>query len=317
MTNLINNLINTRKQELASAAKPAIPSKEKIVTGVNVKSLSKIICEKLEKSDTKKPFQNAIKKPQSTFKLMEKNTSTVPAIDQLPTTIQRSILNYFTPRETAESIHLVQHSWKNLLRNDGCLNLRCMKITDADLAQIIEEYKNAEIVSIDLSYCSNITDKGLKCLPILHHLQQLDLTGCSNITDDGLEYLLHLPLQELGLSGGSSSKITDKMRINLRIFFNLQHHNFLQFGTLARQADDYSSLYKHVFQYINDESTAARILLESLQSAPQSRGMQEFSRRLQEYLEVEALLGSQQGMQLQQHLENEVPLGSQEEMDSL
>jgi hypothetical protein len=114
----------------------------------------------------------------------------------LPTAILKSIHNFIPDEPSFPSTCRI---WSTLLPNDGHLKLH-PSATDADLARILKKYKehNQKITSVDLYYCRNITNAGLKLLSNLP-LTRLNLHGC-DITDAGLVHLKNLPLTHLDLS---------------------------------------------------------------------------------------------------------------------
>lgn len=89
----------------------------------------------------------------------------------------------------------------------------CTKLTDSELKYVVDHFPN--LIHLDLSHCSRLTDKGLMHLQKLRFLQHLDLSFCfdwsastPNITDKGLSCLANLPLQYLDLD--RFENITDK-----------------------------------------------------------------------------------------------------------
>lgn len=69
-----------------------------------------------------------------------------------------------------------------------CLGLQdCQKLTDKALKHICSGM--AHIKSINLSFCGNITDLGLKFLAKMTSLKDLNVRSCDNVTDRGLGYL--------------------------------------------------------------------------------------------------------------------------------
>ena len=78
--------------------------------------------------------------------------------------------------------------------------------TDEDLKKFCED--NPDLEELDLGYCNNITDEGLKHLKGMKKLKKLDLWGCK-ITDEGLSYLEGLQSLEF-LSLWGCKNITDE-----------------------------------------------------------------------------------------------------------
>lgn len=63
----------------------------------------------------------------------------------------------------------------------------CQKLTDQALLNVSLGLTNLR--SINLSFCANIRDSGLKCLARMPHLQSVNLRSCDNISDTGIAYL--------------------------------------------------------------------------------------------------------------------------------
>ena len=83
--------------------------------------------------------------------------------------------------------------------------------TDEQLAEKLKG--RADLKSLDLSYCREITDEGLAHLKGLTKLKELSLAS-TKITDAGLVHLKGLTkLKELGLA---STKITDAGLVHLK-----------------------------------------------------------------------------------------------------
>jgi hypothetical protein len=81
-------------------------------------------------------------------------------------------------------------------------------VTDQELAGLRVLAGAPAFQALDLSWCEQITDDGLKHLTALGQVRDLDLSGCSQITDLGLSFLTALPdLHHLDLS--CCSQITD------------------------------------------------------------------------------------------------------------
>lgn len=80
------------------------------------------------------------------------------------------------------------------------LGLRCWEAVLSDVS-LIDLAKLPQLGSLNLSYCGNLTDGGMKVLGELTTLTRLDLSGCMKITEDGLRNLQGLPLVALGLGG--------------------------------------------------------------------------------------------------------------------
>jgi hypothetical protein len=72
------------------------------------------------------------------------------------------------------------------------LRLERSKQVDDRLLQFFAEH-GARFQKLDLSYCPNITDQGLRHLSHLKELKILGLAGCEKITDLGLAHLANLP----------------------------------------------------------------------------------------------------------------------------
>jgi hypothetical protein len=121
-------------------------------------------------------------------------------VQKLPTCVLRKVQSYL-PKESARSFQLTCKDWKDLSRNDGRLDLSHSDITDADLARILQQFKDKKekITSLDLSSCRKITDAGLAHLSTLA-LTELNLCFTGGITDEGLAHLKTLPLTKLNLS---------------------------------------------------------------------------------------------------------------------
>ncbi len=129
-------------------------------------------------------------------------------INKLPEPLMNAILNYLSLNETFHTVHSVQRSWRFLTRNDGHLCIYSLKIEDQDLCRIINQHIRFKINSLDISYCSKITDDRLAPVSTLDSLTSLNISGCRTITDDGIKYLSALVnLRHLNLHG--CTKITD------------------------------------------------------------------------------------------------------------
>ena len=84
--------------------------------------------------------------------------------------------------------------------------LKCFKLNheyslkyleDIDFKNLVNSrIKNSKSqLSLDLSYCYEITDEGIK---YLSHVHTLILNGCRKITDEGIKYLCNLHTLHLG-----------------------------------------------------------------------------------------------------------------------
>src|SRR6185436_10024856 len=82
--------------------------------------------------------------------------------EKIPKNITSFIHNFIKPKQIAQQTHLINSEFRYIWGNDGHLDLSNSKITDEDLARIIQEYKKCgKLVSINLTNCQNITDAGL------------------------------------------------------------------------------------------------------------------------------------------------------------
>ncbi|XP_054164008.1 F-box/LRR-repeat protein 14-like [Oppia nitens] len=91
----------------------------------------------------------------------------------------------------------------------------CQKICDDSLRYIAS--KLHKLKSINLSFCSTITDYGLKHLSSMFSLREINLRSCDNITDTGLAHLCDgtaRQLQVLDVSF-SSDKIGDQGLVHI------------------------------------------------------------------------------------------------------
>ncbi|RWS27627.1 F-box/LRR-repeat protein 14-like protein [Leptotrombidium deliense] len=84
----------------------------------------------------------------------------------------------------------------------------CQKLTDEALKHISAGLKNLK--SINLSFCSGITEFGLKHLSTVSNLQELNLRSCANITDIGIKYLSEAGLRLRVLDISFCDKIGDQ-----------------------------------------------------------------------------------------------------------
>ncbi len=169
-------------------------------------------------------------------------------IKKLPFDVLRLVQNHIEHREVARTVHLVNREWSRLLPNDGFLDLQGTSIGGHSLAIIIEAYvRKAELCSLDLSGCSQITDDDLRYLgefstrrlhlytrdgrPDNFNLTHLCLDKCKGITQEGLQYLSKLPsLSSLVLQ--ESMVITNKGLEYLSKCSSLKHLNLNDCGRL-------------------------------------------------------------------------------------
>jgi F-box/leucine-rich repeat protein 14 len=91
----------------------------------------------------------------------------------------------------------------------------CQKISDDALRHIC--CKLNQLKCINLSFCSSITDFGLKHLSMMSNLREINLRSCDNITDTGLAHLSdgtakHLQVLDVSFS---SDKIGDQGLIHI------------------------------------------------------------------------------------------------------
>ncbi|ELU11898.1 hypothetical protein CAPTEDRAFT_102929 [Capitella teleta] len=63
----------------------------------------------------------------------------------------------------------------------------CQKITDVSLKYLSLGF--SQLKSVNLSFCTGVTDSGLECLSRMPSLQELDLRACDGISDHGVGYL--------------------------------------------------------------------------------------------------------------------------------
>ena len=74
----------------------------------------------------------------------------------------------------------------------------CQKLTDQSLKHISSGLVNLK--SMNLSFCGNVTDSGIKFLSKMQSLRDLNLRSCDNVTDTGLGFLAE---------GGSRLEVLD------------------------------------------------------------------------------------------------------------
>lgn len=125
------------------------------------------------------------------------------SLNKLPTFHRQCILDYLPVKGTTTPMQLVDKSWRDIVPNEGHLDLSYVVETDEELDDILKHFQatDIKIFSIDLSGCP-ITDAGLELLASSHlPIQQLKLRGCRSITNKGLKHLTTLPLTEIDLWG--------------------------------------------------------------------------------------------------------------------
>ncbi|MFA5075140.1 MAG: hypothetical protein WC436_03495 [Candidatus Babeliales bacterium] len=106
-----------------------------------------------------------------------------------------------TPRDLYNILN-INKKFRQITPNKyGHLDLCGYKnMTDNQLEQLLQRFPN--IRSLDLSFCSNITDSGLQYIANCHNLKFLDLRLCSKIKDNSIFSILQgcHELQNLSLS---------------------------------------------------------------------------------------------------------------------
>lgn len=81
------------------------------------------------------------------------------------------------------------------------LDIHSVEISDEGMHILCESKNMGNVMSLDLSYCKNITDDGFKCLNRLCALRRLDISY-TGISDLNVETLIHLEnLENLCVSG--------------------------------------------------------------------------------------------------------------------
>lgn len=164
------------------------------------------------------------------------STSPKITINQLPLTLLENIFNFLKLNKIAAQAHFVCSNWRHVRQNDRHLVLSDLKINTLALRQILDQYKDRTIVSIDFSRCQQIVNEDLIFISKIPSLKALNLYGtntdnnglvhlsslslerlnlglCTEVTDDGMTYLSKMPLKELNLS--QCGKITNKCLIYL------------------------------------------------------------------------------------------------------
>lgn len=127
---------------------------------------------------------------------------------KLPINILEYIFTFLKINHVALDMHVVCRDWRFLKQNDTRLVLRDLKINTVGLTQLLEQYKDRNILSIELQRCSKLVDKSLKLLTQFTSLTALSLTGMLKITDRGIALFSKMPLKSLVLS--NCSKITSE-----------------------------------------------------------------------------------------------------------
>jgi F-box/leucine-rich repeat protein 14 len=117
--------------------------------------------------------------------------------------------------------HIAGTTLETVDTNAGLLSLEflglqdCQKISDDALRHIATNLNSLK--SINLSFCSSITDFGLKHLSSMSNLREINLRSCDNISDTGLAHLSEgtaKQLQVLDVSF-SSDKIGDQGLVHI------------------------------------------------------------------------------------------------------
>ena len=83
----------------------------------------------------------------------------------------------------------------------------CQKITDETLNHISTGLPGLR--KLNLSFCVNITNSGLRCLSDMPSLKELNLTSCDNISDVGMSFLGQGKCTLTGLNVSFTNGITD------------------------------------------------------------------------------------------------------------
>ncbi|RWS15146.1 F-box/LRR-repeat protein 14-like protein [Dinothrombium tinctorium] len=105
-----------------------------------------------------------------------------------------------------DSTHCINEEPNKVLEYLGLQD--CQKLTDEALRYISVGFSNMK--SINLSFCSGITDVGLKHLSTISQLNELNLRSCVNITDAGIKYLSDAGLKLRSLDISFCDKIGDQ-----------------------------------------------------------------------------------------------------------
>lgn len=110
---------------------------------------------------------------------------------------------------------------------DGTLRLEylglqdCQRLSDDALKHISAGL--TELQSINLSFCINISDSGLKYLSKMSNLRELNLRACDNISDMGLAYLAEGGSRVSSLDVSFCDKVGDQALVHLsQGLFNLR-----------------------------------------------------------------------------------------------
>ena len=105
---------------------------------------------------------------------------------------------------------------------DKIINVETLVFCNTDITddELINLMSLSKLSKLDLSYCRNITDEGLRQMAKLANLKELSLV-CTKITDAGLKYLMSCKsLSELDLAG--CKNISSKGLESLKYFDSLQ-----------------------------------------------------------------------------------------------
>ena len=105
------------------------------------------------------------------------------------------------------------------MKVDGCLELEtlilhdCQKLTDQALKHISMGLTNLK--SINLSFCSSVTDSGLKFLAKMPTLRELNLRNCNNVSDIGVGFLAEGGSRITSLDVSFCERIGDQTLIHI------------------------------------------------------------------------------------------------------
>jgi serine/threonine protein kinase len=96
---------------------------------------------------------------------------------------------------------------------------------DMYLYAVTQNYSSLDSLNL---HDKHITDYGMRCFRVLHHIKNLDLSGCEHVTNKGIEYLTRLPLERLNLTGTDtdSACLTSLIQIPTLVTLSLMRTDF-------------------------------------------------------------------------------------------
>jgi hypothetical protein len=152
------------------------------------------------------------------------------SVNDLPTQIWEKIMCFLSLKELARTEHLIQREWRDLKRNDGCLDFSNSKLSDRDFYRYLYQYKHKKIVSLKIQGCTKLTQVCAAGLRTLTSLTDLDLG--SSLDYDCLKAISHLPIKTLSINCYREGKYGEDPQLRLQYNRNATEINLFYLNKL-------------------------------------------------------------------------------------